>query len=84
MIEENASKPFWLSKTLWFNALTILLVIAEKALDLSFMPDHAGEIIVMIVAGLNSVLRLITSTAVTVKDERPAGSAPPALGGFTG
>ena len=59
------SKPWYLSKTLWVNVLMFILAIAQSDLFLSFNIDPA--IIAAVLTGVNFILRLITTTAVTTK-----------------
>lgn len=58
----NEDKPFWKSKTLWLNALTIGGGALAKMLGVEFSGDDA----VLVLGFLNVVLRLITKGAVTL------------------
>jgi len=60
----NDTKPWYLSKTLWLNGLTLLATVLAA--------DEVRQIIdpvllVKIQAGLNLVLRLLTTEGVTVR-----------------
>jgi len=56
-------KPFWKSKTILFN------VITGAALYFINMPEVAAapEIVAIVVAGINLVLRAITKEPISVK-----------------
>lgn len=53
-------KPFWKSKTLWINALTMGGGALAKALGV----DFSGEDAALVVGFVNIVLRLVTRGAV--------------------
>lgn len=67
IFDYRMSKPFYASKTLWFNALTILCAVAAFygwAPDQHLMTNIAG----MLVAAspiVNFVLRFMTKKAIT-------------------
>jgi len=56
-------KHFLKSKTLWFNAITIAIGIAEVLGDIDFIP--AKSLILIIGIG-NLLLRVITSEQLTI------------------
>lgn len=58
-------KPLYLSKTLWFNVLTIALTVLEMVADLPFLTPEYAQIILIVVAAVNVGLRLLTSQPVT-------------------
>lgn len=60
------TKPFYASKTLWFNALTILVAVATSY---GYVPDqsladHAAGALLFIAPAVNIVLRLVTSRGI--------------------
>lgn len=57
-------KPFYTSKTLVFNVLAVLVLIANQFgfTDFSLDPEYAG----MILAIINGILRFTTTKPVTV------------------
>lgn len=62
-------KPCWKSKTLWFNAIILMLAAAESQLHVlqGVLP---GGLFAWLAFGLpvfNAALRLISSSAITVK-----------------
>lgn len=59
------SKPWYQSKTIWFNALAVLVFVAGSFGYADFTPD--ADIMAIVAAILNVVLRLVTSQSVTVK-----------------
>lgn len=71
------SKPFWKSKTLWFNLLMAIVTIAtevmqvlDQAATLGFSDaviDQVQVILTVIVIVGGTFLRLITDSAVTLK-----------------
>ncbi len=54
-------KKFWQSKTMWFNALAIVVAVAAPFLaDAGFtggLPEGGQEIVFLLTAGVNLVLR---------------------------
>jgi len=53
------SKPFWRSKTFWFNALAVVVAVAGAFGFEQFHPDPAvGGIAAAIVAVVNLILRI--------------------------
>lgn len=58
-------KPFWRSKTLWFNALALALTVAGAFGFGDFRPSPEVEAIALVIVTLiNLVLRFATSQAV--------------------
>jgi len=65
----NAPKKWYKSKTLWLNALAAALIAIEANYSLLapvLGPSTYGTLAV-ILAGLNAVLRVITTQGVTFK-----------------
>ncbi len=62
------SKPFYQSKTFWFNILAGVIAIAGIFGFASFEPSsEVLEVIGVIVAAVNIVLRYVTTKPVTLK-----------------
>lgn len=58
------TKPFWQSKTLWFNVLTVIVtIILDITKTVTFTPAIATAL-TSIVGVVNVILRLITTTAI--------------------
>lgn len=62
-------KPWWQSKTLWLNALVLVLAAAETQLQVlkDVLP---GSLLAWLAFGLpvaNAALRFVTSAAIAVK-----------------
>ena len=61
-------KPFYTSKTFWFNVLAGVVAVAGVFGYGSWQPDsNTVEIIGVIVAAVNIVLRFVTNQAVGLK-----------------
>jgi hypothetical protein len=59
-------KPFWQSKTLWFNALFLIVSLAGVVGFGEFQPSpEIVEVATVVAAVINLVLRLVTKQAVT-------------------
>ncbi len=59
------TKPFYTSKTFWFNLLVIVIAAAGVFGFGSYQPDVLTlEIAGVLIAALNILLRLVTSQAV--------------------
>ena len=56
-------KPFWQSKTLWLNIVTLGLHYAKPFLGIDTVPDVDPQLVMI----ANIVLRLVTKSAVTLK-----------------
>ena len=55
------AKEFWKSKTLWFNVLAIIVLVANAFGFVEFTPDpEANDIALFIILGANLVLRYAT------------------------
>lgn len=57
-------KPIWQSKTLWFNALAVLVLIAQLAGYSDFKMDP--DLQTLIVTFANLALRYVTTKPVTL------------------
>lgn len=63
-------KPFWASKTLWVNGLALIAMIAGVfKLDIGLDAETQAQIIVGVMAVVNVILRLVTSTGVAMKTD---------------
>lgn len=51
------TKPWYLSKTIWLNIISIAIELAQTFLDLNLLPSGT---LLMVVNVLNVLLRLIT------------------------
>ncbi len=58
------SKPFWQSKTLWFNVLAAGVFVAGSAGYADFAPD--ADVMAVVAAVLNVVLRFVTRQPVAL------------------
>jgi len=61
-VEPQASKPFWLSKTLWTNVIMGVLAVAIPWVKENITPD----ILAYIFAGANMLLRLISKDKLQI------------------
>lgn len=77
-----AGKPWYQSKTIWFNALVLVLGAVEVNFKLleQHIPGSVFTVLAFVLSVGNVLLRFITTTALVVpKVDQPA---PPAQGGF--
>ena len=63
------TKPFWRSKTVWFNVLTVILVIASF---FGFSPDpdtekQTREFLLITIPLVNLLLRFITEKKISFR-----------------
>jgi membrane protein YdbS with pleckstrin-like domain len=59
------AKPFWKSKTFWFNVLALLLTVASAFGYQDFKPDPwVQDLATVIIIVVNLILRFVTSTPV--------------------
>lgn len=65
-------KPFWKSRTLWANGIAVLLLAVTDYQHL--LPNDAQEKLVYWYFGLNIMLRLLTSDALTTGSTQLPGS----------
>jgi hypothetical protein len=67
--DTNETKPWWKSKTIWFNIIVALLAVAEAQsaqLAQMFTP-HVYAYISVGVAAVNTALRIVTTAAINSK-----------------
>lgn len=67
MIVRNA-KPWYLSKVLWVNALTMLLTLVGTLQDV--LPKDWLPYIPAVLAGVNMVLRFLTTQPVSASADK--------------
>ena len=59
------SKPWYASKTIWTNIAAFAATVAVIfGVDLGLTPETQAEIVAAVLAGVNIVLRLLTTKAV--------------------
>lgn len=65
------SKPWWRSKTLWFNALVLMLAAAEVQLQVlkDVLPGGLFAWLAFVLPIGNAALRLITNAALAVREQ---------------
>lgn len=59
------SKPFWQSRTLWVNVLTLAVTVLTSLSGT--LPPDAAPWIAVVLSGVNIVLRVLTDKAVTLE-----------------
>ena len=59
-------KKWWQSKTMWFNILSISIVVVQYGASIKVIPP---ELLTPIVAIINIMLRSITKTAIEKEDK---------------
>ena len=60
------TKPFWASKTLWVNTISLIAAMTGAyGIDLGLTPDAQTAIVGAAMAVVNIVLRLITKSGVS-------------------
>lgn len=58
-------KPFYQSKTFWFNILFVLVALAGYFGFTSYEPDaNTAELAAVLIAVVNLVLRFVTKTSI--------------------
>lgn len=62
-----APKPWWRSRTIWFNTVCALLATAEASLGVlqPALPVSFFGVLAFVLAVGNAALRVITTTAIT-------------------
>lgn len=60
------SKPWYMSKTLWVNALMLILSMVQSDMVLS-LNIVSPEVIAVIITAVNFILRFLTTQPVTAK-----------------
>lgn len=61
------TKPFWKSKTLWFNLLAGILMVVDQNAEFiqNLLGENAYAWLAAVVAGGNAFLRVITKAPVS-------------------
>ncbi len=57
-------KCMFLSKTLWVNAITLVVGVLLLVTQQEWLPDHLEPILLMVVGALNMVLRFLTNQPI--------------------
>lgn len=70
-------KPWWRSRTLWLNAIAVALIALEARFELlqPLLPVNVYALFATALPVVNAVLRLITSTALSVSPATGEGDA---------
>ncbi|MDP2008221.1 MAG: hypothetical protein Q8K45_21325 [Rubrivivax sp.] len=68
-----AAKPWWKSKTVWANALVLLLAAAETQLNVlqPLLPVNVYALVAFVLPVLNLWLRGVTALALSFKAPAP-------------
>lgn len=66
MSNGNGSKPFWRSRMLWVNAVSLAAVVATAFGLIQPLPAELEPVAEVIVLAINLVLRLRTDQAVSL------------------
>lgn len=71
--EAAPPKPWWLSRTIWFNVICTGLAAAEMSLGMlqALLPVNAYAVLSFVLVVGNTVLRGLTSTPLAVR--QPVG-----------
>lgn len=77
-------KPWYKSKTLWFNGLALVLGMVEMQFKLleQYIPAAVFPALAFVLAVVNVLLRFITTTALIVPRVDQPAPVPPAQGGY--
>tara|TARA_R110000782_G_scaffold210163_1_gene298254 strand:- start:210 stop:410 length:201 start_codon:yes stop_codon:yes gene_type:complete len=62
---DNETKSIFLSKTLWVNLLTVILIILNRS-DVVVDPTLIEPLVVVILPVLNMALRIVTNKPVAL------------------
>jgi hypothetical protein len=62
------AKPWWHSKTLWFNLLSALVAVLQLQEVVTLVPAQYGSALAALIAVCNVGLRLITSQALATRE----------------
>lgn len=62
------AKPWWRSRTLWINAIVLMLAVAEAKLGYlqAWLPVNVYGLIAFVLPVLNAGLRVVTTGTVTL------------------
>ena len=78
-------KPFYQSKTLWINVISLLLVVlAELAREQYGLSESWLGLVALLTPVLNVVLRFITPHPIALRTDGPPGRLSPPLAGGAG
>ena len=69
----DTTKPFWQSRTLWFNLISVTLIFVETQLQVlkALVPPAAYPWLVLVLPLGNAWLRAVTDIALTTTKEAP-------------
>lgn len=60
-------KEFWKSKTLYFNVLALVMLIAEAFGYIDFVPsEHTAEYAAAVITIINVILRFVTKEPIKI------------------
>lgn len=59
-------KPWFESKTLWFNIVTLVIVFGDLIIDGGLVNESTGAWIIVGMGMGNAILRMVTSKAIRV------------------
>ena len=76
-LDAITAKPFWHSRTLWFNTICAALGAAEASMGLvqASLPVNAYGALAFVLAVGNTALRVVTTQALAGPAHRQAGPA---------
>ena len=66
------TKPFWASKTLWINAVGLVAALLAAFYGASVGVDGQTAVVAGVMTIVNLILRLTTTSAVTIVEEPDA------------
>ena len=78
MNEDTNTKPWYQSRTMWFNAVGVTLFYFESQMHVlkDMLPATLYPWLVLLLPLGNMLLRSVTDTAVTLKPVKPAIQEP--------
>lgn len=62
-------KSWYLSKTLWFNIITLIIGIIGQATEIFPMDAQTAKVFALIIAAGNFILRFMTSEPIVMKKD---------------
>ncbi len=65
-------KPWYASKILWVNILTIVATVLSMVMDMKFATPQTGQVVLIALAVVNMLLRMISHQPITEDAERQA------------
>lgn len=58
------AKPWWQSKTIWLNAIALVVAIITAVTDVLQLSEDATQVVLAVTAALNVILRFFTTQPV--------------------